>query len=273
MTKYLIVNSDDFGISEAVSRGIIEGHHKGIVTSTTTMINMPAAEAAILEAQKSAPELGLGLHFTLSFGEPVSPPESVPSLVTEEGRFVTTFQGLMEKTPHFAPEELIRELTAQFERFRAIAGRLPTHLDSHHGCTYYHPAAFDLMLELGKTHHLPIRWNDSFTSRADPNDANQTVLKQIADSLEKHGTPRKTDYFVDFVFDFERGPRIERMKNGLRTVKDGYTELMVHVGYAEGLDEQYTVQREEELAAVTDAAVKQIISEEGIQLVNFDDLP
>ena len=33
----LIVNADDFGISEAVNRGIVEAHDRGIVTSTSIM--------------------------------------------------------------------------------------------------------------------------------------------------------------------------------------------------------------------------------------------
>lgn len=41
MPKYLIVNSDDFGISEGVSRGLLEVHHQGIMTSTTAIVNMP----------------------------------------------------------------------------------------------------------------------------------------------------------------------------------------------------------------------------------------
>lgn len=262
MSKFLIVNSDDFGMTDGVSRGIIEAHQRGIVTSTTTMMNMPAAEAAIKSAQSTAPELGLGVHFNLSFGEPLSPPESIPSLVTDEGRFVTSYDDLVKKMPTFDPADLTRELNAQFDRFCAIAGRLPTHLDSHHGVTHFHPAALEVMLTIANTHHLPVRWS-SFVD----------IPAHLAPILEKHTIPRHPDYFVDFIFDFASTPRLERLKNGLRSVKEGYTELMVHVGYAEGLDEAYTFQREEELAAVTDASVCGIIEEQDIQLVNFADLP
>ena len=33
----LIVNADDFGLSEAVNRAVIEAHEHGIVTSTSLM--------------------------------------------------------------------------------------------------------------------------------------------------------------------------------------------------------------------------------------------
>ena len=46
MTK-IIVNADDFGLSEAVNYGIISAYKNGIVRSTTIMPGMPAFEHAI----------------------------------------------------------------------------------------------------------------------------------------------------------------------------------------------------------------------------------
>ncbi|TGU42153.1 ChbG/HpnK family deacetylase, partial [Mesorhizobium sp. M00.F.Ca.ET.186.01.1.1] len=40
----LIVNADDFGYSKGVNLGIIEAHRAGVVTSTTTMVNMGGFE-------------------------------------------------------------------------------------------------------------------------------------------------------------------------------------------------------------------------------------
>ena len=36
--KYLIVNADDFGASDGINRGIVDGHRQGIVTSTSAMV-------------------------------------------------------------------------------------------------------------------------------------------------------------------------------------------------------------------------------------------
>ncbi len=45
--RYLIVNADDFGLSEGVNRGIIRAHEQGIVTSASLMVRgAAAAEAA-----------------------------------------------------------------------------------------------------------------------------------------------------------------------------------------------------------------------------------
>jgi predicted glycoside hydrolase/deacetylase ChbG (UPF0249 family) len=35
----------------------------------------------------------------------------------------------------------MREVHTQFERFVAVAKRLPTHLDSHYHATYFYPTA------------------------------------------------------------------------------------------------------------------------------------
>ncbi len=45
--RYLIVNADDFGYSYGINKGIIEAHTKGIVTSTSVMVDSIAAHEAV----------------------------------------------------------------------------------------------------------------------------------------------------------------------------------------------------------------------------------
>ena len=52
MIKQLIVNADDFGMTQANTIGILVAHSQGIVTSTTCMMNMPYAHFALKQAQK-----------------------------------------------------------------------------------------------------------------------------------------------------------------------------------------------------------------------------
>src|SRR5246127_5926014 len=67
--KNLIVNADDLGWTEGVNRGILEAFHNGIVTSTSLLAN-GAAFAGGMEAARSAPGLGVGVHLNLSDGLP-----------------------------------------------------------------------------------------------------------------------------------------------------------------------------------------------------------
>jgi predicted glycoside hydrolase/deacetylase ChbG (UPF0249 family) len=92
------VNADDLGYAEGVTRGILEAHTRGIVTSASLMVEGPAAEHAVLLA-RTTPRLSLGLHAVL---------DDVPA------------------------EECESELLRQLTRFEQLTGRRPTHLDSHH---------------------------------------------------------------------------------------------------------------------------------------------
>lgn len=46
MMRYLIVNADDFGASRGVNSAIVELHQLGVLSSTSVMIDMPAAMQA-----------------------------------------------------------------------------------------------------------------------------------------------------------------------------------------------------------------------------------
>ena len=70
--RRLIVNADDFGLTAGVSRGILRAHREGLVTSTTVLASLPAQPELDATATAS-PGLGLGLHFNLTWGRPVSP--------------------------------------------------------------------------------------------------------------------------------------------------------------------------------------------------------
>ncbi len=44
----LIINADDYGMSDTVNDAIIKGYQNGILSSTCIMANMPAFDDAIL---------------------------------------------------------------------------------------------------------------------------------------------------------------------------------------------------------------------------------
>ena len=69
--RSLIVNADDYGLTAGVSRGILDAHRRGIVTSTTLLVNRPV-DPALIEALKAS-GMGVGLHLNLTLGPPVAP--------------------------------------------------------------------------------------------------------------------------------------------------------------------------------------------------------
>jgi predicted glycoside hydrolase/deacetylase ChbG (UPF0249 family) len=103
--RALIVNADDFGYGEGINRGIAEAFDRGIVTSTSLMVNGPRAREAV-ELARARPGLSLGLHVNFT---------------NEEERLL-----------EFTDPVLCREgLEAQLAAFQALVGRPPSHLDSH----------------------------------------------------------------------------------------------------------------------------------------------
>ena len=47
----VIVDADDFGMSEAINHGIIKSYVDGLTTSTLLMLNLPTAEHAVALAK------------------------------------------------------------------------------------------------------------------------------------------------------------------------------------------------------------------------------
>ncbi len=86
MDKRLIVNGDDFGMSQSTTDAIVLAHRYGFLTSASLMMNMPAAEYAVSRMAK-LPQLGIGVHLNICSGRPILPPKQIPSLVDARGRF------------------------------------------------------------------------------------------------------------------------------------------------------------------------------------------
>ena len=87
MTRLLIVNADDFGLTGAVSRGILRAHREGIVTSASLLAVAPAFEESV-RLLSLAEGIGIGIHLA-AVGEdpPLLPAGRIRSLVSEDGRF------------------------------------------------------------------------------------------------------------------------------------------------------------------------------------------
>ena len=128
----LIVNADDFGMSESINAGIVDAHRGGIVTSTTWLAEGDAAEAAV-ERAATSPQLDVGLHLALSDVRPSGDPEPFRDALGEDGRWPSGFAPLLRwmRGQRDARAVVHAEWRAQLDRFRRAWGRLPTHLDSH----------------------------------------------------------------------------------------------------------------------------------------------
>ena len=280
--RYLIVNADDLGLSRAINRGILEAHLDGVVSSTTVLVNMPYAREGIELIQTRAPELGLGLHINLTYGEPLSAPKDVPSLVQLDGRFVSVTRGLFSPR-RWQASDVKRELTRQLEHFQALTGTLPDHLDSHQLIGSLSPTCREVMLDIAERYNLPMRRGGRATFAL----FEEEVVKQVPWSkrlaprvfqswpMERHKYIYDRDVvqpdFLETRF-FDKGSTLTTLLNILGDLPPGITELVCHPGYAESSPVDAYKMREVELRILTSESVKQKLKQEKIELINFGDL-
>lgn len=135
----LVVNADDYGMTPAISRGIVRAHREGIVTSTSVLANCDdLAGAGRLLAE--APNLGVGVHVSLVGGAPVCAAAAVPSLVDASGQLHGSPRSFIKLWMKGAIQQadVEREIESQIKRV-LDAGIRPDHLDTHHHLGFLPP--------------------------------------------------------------------------------------------------------------------------------------
>jgi len=219
--RSLIVNADDFGESDGINRGIVAAHEHGIVTSASLMVDEPTTEAAVALAQQH-PRLDLGLHLSLQKGQ----------------QWLVDMQDL---------DAVAKQLRRQFDRFVALTGRLPTHLDSHHHVHQWFNLA-DVFLDLASRYRIPIR---GFCD---------VVYIGRFWGMNTDGKPDPAHISVDYLISI------------LDALRADVSELACHPGYADpNNDSDYNAQRELELRALADPRVRAFADDVGIRLIGYRD--
>jgi predicted glycoside hydrolase/deacetylase ChbG (UPF0249 family) len=244
----VVINADDFGLTEGVCAGIVKAIHAGGVTATTAMTCVPEAADRLKRWALQIPGR-IGAHLQLTSGAPVLPPERVPSLVQPGGQFPAVRKQVLNPRT----EEILFEWRAQIELLLR-AGIEPTHLDSHH---HIHrlPAALLAFCELAKQYHLPAR----------PLDA------EMARTLRAAGVPcvdrTLTDWYGGAL---SVGSLVNVLKEGRRESPHAVSfEVMCHPGLVDGdlpSLSRYLDDREKELAALCDDTLQQKLAAAGFSL-------
>ena len=286
--RNLIVNADDLGWTDGVNRGILDAFRGGIVTSTSLLANGMAFVGGV-NAAKSAPGLGVGVHLNLSDGVPVAEPGSVTSLLDGKDKFSGGPESLLLKRARrcLVLAEVEREWDAQIRKVRE-AGIRPTHLDGHKH-VHMLPGLFDIALRLAKRHGIEairVSLEESslraaLSSRGKHNPG--VVIKQgvqarglkllARDAREqaRRAGIATADYFSGIAQTGELTR--EGVELFLKSLPEGTTELICHPGYAdEALQKSATrlqASRPKELEILTDARIRNLVASQGIRLIDY----
>jgi predicted glycoside hydrolase/deacetylase ChbG (UPF0249 family) len=286
--KNLIVNADDLGWTDGVNRGIVEAFHHGIVTSTSLLANGTAFAGGV-EAARSAPGLGVGVHLNLSDGPPVADRETVVSLVNNHGEFTGGPESLLLRRARrgLLLSEVENEWDAQIQKVRA-AGIAPTHLDGHKH-VHMLPGLFEIALRLAKRHDIgairvSLETSSLRTALSSGSRQNAGVimkqgvqargLKLLArDAREQaQSTGISTaDYFCGIAQTGELTR--EGVAQFVKSLPDGTTELMCHPGYADAALQKTPTRlqdsRQTELGILTDTGIRNLVASLGIRLIDY----
>ncbi|MBI5583379.1 MAG: ChbG/HpnK family deacetylase [Deltaproteobacteria bacterium] len=263
--KRLRVTADDFGFTPGVTDGILEAHEDGIVTHTSLMAGGLDFDRAVALSRRK-PALAVGLHLTLTWGEPLTPPAHIPSLMGEKGRFAPL--GVILKrfvTGRLNRREVAREWRGQMERM-IRAGLTPTHVDSHH---HLHLLPGLLPIAARIAGEFGVSW---LRRPAEPlaGDFRQALIKRLVfRMLTLRPWPLPTSAAFRGLTLQGRRDFLPRLQEAIRGLPAGTTEFMVHPGHPDArlaAEDTYVQEREAELQALSDPAIKNLLRELGITL-------
>ena len=289
--KRLIVNADDFGLTAKVNEAIIDGHCRGLISSTSLLANGEAFECAVA-LSRQAPRLGIGVHWNLTEGKPAAPGCSIPSLVNGKEFFARTPGSLWRAIilGRVSTVDIERELRAQIEKVLA-AGVAPTHLDSHkhvHALPVLGKMGIKLAREygIGAIRCVAERWPaPGGLLRRYPR-ATTTIIRQLLNGfalalisrgwsrqLRRAGVACASHFYgltaTGFLDEEILGEILSRLP-------DGTSELMCHPGIVDNAlrrtPTRLLEQREMEYRALTRPAMKRLAQDLGIQLVNYREM-
>jgi predicted glycoside hydrolase/deacetylase ChbG (UPF0249 family) len=228
--RLLIVNADDLGLSPGVNAGIVRAHRHGIVTSASLMVRAAAAAEA-LTSLAGHPRLAVGLHLDIAEWQ------------YENGEWRAAY----ERCPPEEAAAVEAECRGQLAAFRELAGRDPTHIDSHQHTHMSEPVA-SVAASLAAELEVPLR------------------ARGIRYEGGFYGQSGKGE-------PYPAGITPEHLVELIEALQPGWTELGCHPGIGTDMQSSYASEREREVRALCDPQVKAALERGEVKLRSFAQLP
>jgi len=275
--KKLIINADDFGISNPVNRAVIKGWEDGVLTSASLMVTGEAFSEATELARRN-PALQVGLHLTLVQGRSALRHEGFPSLTDHLGNFPAdpVFAGMRMFFVKPLRKQLEREIEAQIVRF--LETGLPlSHIDGHLNI-HMHPTVFDILCRLMpkygiSTFRLSRENLGAELSVSTDRAIGKAVDAFIFSSLAKRCLPhlqRRRITFASEVKGLLNSGKIteEYLLKSLGTLKEGTTEIYLHPSESDSR-ELPGYRMKDELEALLSQKVMEMVRSNDLILCNY----
>jgi hopanoid biosynthesis associated protein HpnK len=279
--KELIINADDFGLSEGANLAILKAYREGILASASLMVGGSSFEQAVSIAGQNT-GLQVGLHLTLVQGRSVLPSEEIPELVDQEGNFTTNpvKAGMRYFFKKSLKSRLRLEIEAQILKFLETGIPL-SHIDGHLNI-HMHPVVFDILLQLmpkyGITSFRLTRENLWSNLAVDAVRVTGKMLDAfIFSSLARRCRPRLDKLGISYAGEVKGLLNSGRMTEGyLSRVLDGLGEGTTEIYFHPGCSPCGELRRlmpdylhEQELSALTSPRIREKLKLLGIRLRNY----
>lgn len=271
----LIVNADDFGYFNCVSRGILESIGSGAVTATGIMANGPSLEKNLRLLQESDASVDLGVHLNLSLGSPLTP-DMRQCLMRWHGKFPGKFAlAAAVLTGRIRPEAVKVEWIAQIERCLDLGVEL-LFLNSHEH-VHMLPALNSVYQDLAATYRIPfVRHVTAEPGRAAS--PSGVVRNLVLSVLSRAGTRPSGNPPCLLGLGASGKLSQDYLQSRLRSLRKGQVyELMCHPGYYDSseIKERRLIDYhdwESELRLFTSPSFQTELGGHGVRLVGYRDL-
>ncbi len=251
--RYLI-RLDDMGMCHSVNMAIEQVAETGLPFSTSVMFACPWYEEAV-EILKQHPQVSVGIHLTLNaewagyrWG-PILGPEAVPSLVDSMGTFFPSRTRLFENDPDVG--EITRELRAQIDRAMDTGLKID-YVDYHMGAAVQTMALREIVEGLASEYGLAL---SGYFGEIYSNITYATEIGSKSDSLLAHVAQMGEGLHMQVVHVGLDEPEMQAMQD---LNEFGLKEMSRH--------------RQDELKAILNPELKQLIKKRGIELVTYSSL-
>lgn len=293
MTRKLIVNADDLGLTEGVNRAVRECRRHGVLTSATLMANVSAFSGGVATANEFERDgvltpFSVGCHVILIDGEPLMHASKVPTLITADGRFRNKLSQFAQDAIRgkIRVDEIEWEASAQIRKLQS-AGISVSHFDTHkHAHMFPAVLAGTLRAAIACGVHAvrnpfeqPLAIAGAVTVRPALwfRYAQVQVLRQwraqFVSSVRKAGLST-TDGCLGITI---TGAMDEALLAAtLKAMPEGTWELVCHPGYndtdLQSAGTRLLSSRETEVKLLTSPQTRELLEREGIELTSFRNL-
>lgn len=277
--KKLIINADDFGMSNEVNEGTKKGISQGIITSVSVMVNMPHFEDAIKFLKKN-PRVSVGLHFNITEGKSLLLPKDAKNLIREDDSFYHWPQLVTRvASKSIKKTEIENELKKQYMILKNTG--LPiTHIDSHHHVHLY-PSIFKIVSAFANKEKIQSlrgnyfnSWNLTLGVWKKPIITQVIVNSALLLSNLRH-SDNKHLYEINRFYDINWGKDLssKELLQILENLPEGTTEFICHLAVESATgNKKFLTSRYRALRLLTDNDVKRHLTANGITLVGHKDL-